>query len=182
MLFEFRHASIQHMFHLQWEWTEKKWEEKKHERERARGRIFLLQVFIHRTGEGGTQKYEGKNSWGALRVESGADMQVRSHFGFWADEFKRMCAGRLPTTRSLLLTTFCCSCCCAGAIDMANAPSLFASSLPARRLPRTFCATVSSPSQRPLPQRRASLGMVCVYTAASNPFSFRKKKILWPNF
>jgi hypothetical protein len=42
---------------------------------------------------------------------------------------------------------------------MANAPSLFASSLPARRLPRTFCATVSSPSQRPLPQRRASLGM-----------------------
>jgi hypothetical protein len=110
--------------------------------------------------------YQSRKSWGALRVESGADMQVRSHFGLWADEFKRMCAGLLATTPSLLLTTFCC-CCCAGAIDMANAPpSLFASSLPARRLPRTFCATVSFPFQRPPPQRRASLGMVCVCTAA----------------
>jgi len=138
------------------------------ERERERAGEKLPSTGFHPSGRWGTEKYKGKRSGGALRVESGTDMQVRSHFGLWADEFKCMCAGLLPTTPSLLLSTFChCSCCCAGAIDMANAPpSLFAASLPDRRLPRTFCATVSSPSERPPPQRRASLGMVCVCTAA----------------
>ncbi|CAK9236905.1 unnamed protein product [Sphagnum troendelagicum] len=52
---------------------------------------------------------------------------------------------------------------------MVNAPpSFFASSLPARRLPRTFCATVSPPSQRPPPRRRASLGMSTIKEGLSS--------------
>jgi hypothetical protein len=120
---------------------------KKKEKKDEKGGVEKLPLTgFHPLGRWGTEKYKGKKSWGS-------------------NKFKRMCAGLLATTPSLLLTTFCCW--CAGAIDMANAPpSLFASSLPTRRLPRTFCATVSSPSQRPPPPRRASLGMVCVCTAA----------------
>ncbi len=132
--------------------------ERERERERARGRNFLLQVFIHRAGEGPKNTKEKKV--GVLYV-------CRA---------ERICKSALTsaserTNSSAFAQAFwrrprrCC--CCAGAIDMANAPpSFFASSLPARRLPRTFCATVSPPSQRPPPQRRASLGMVCVCTAA----------------